>query len=85
MIMTIETKFNIGDEVWFMDDNRPTNAKVCGYEIKYSKGLYFGTYPSGGVKISTYYALIGGNMLSDIEIIEEELLFPTKEELIKSL
>ena len=26
--MTIETKYNIGDEVWVMSDNRPTMLKI---------------------------------------------------------
>ena len=27
--MTIETKYNIGDEVWFMFDGKPLNGKIA--------------------------------------------------------
>lgn len=68
--MKIETKYNIGDEVWCMQNNRCICAKV------------------ESIRIMTH------NFTSRIEIeyfiearewIEEMGLFPTKEELIKSL
>ena len=27
--MTIETRYNIGDEVWFMFDGKPLNGKIA--------------------------------------------------------
>ena len=67
--MKIETKYNIGDEVWFMFDGKPLNgkiAKISEHTIKIrvrfkdSKDYLFGR--ERGFK-----------------------LFPTKEELLKSL
>ena len=71
--MTIETKYNIGDEVWitniFMN---PTEVKIYGIvaEIKDNKVLI--DYHVGLSKDSC-------------TLTKEELIFPTKEELLKSL
>ena len=65
--MTIETKYNIGDEVWFMYRNKIFCGRICcvvawcnnlSYKVSFESGLY------------TFL---------------EELIFPTKEELLKSL
>jgi hypothetical protein len=29
--MIITTKYSIGDEVWYMNDNKPVQAKVCDH------------------------------------------------------
>ena len=45
--MTIETKFNIGDEVWFMSLGRPFCAKIVAikvYEARHSY-LFADRYP----------------------------------------
>ena len=71
--MTIETKYNIGDEVWitniFMN---PIEVKIYGIvaEIKDNKVLI--DYHVGLSKDSS-------------SLIKEELVFLTKEELLKSL
>lgn len=31
--MTIETKYNIGDEIWFMKDNRPVQTLIIDIRI----------------------------------------------------
>ena len=68
--MKIETKYNIGDDVWFIFDGKPLNGKI--------------------VKISEYTIKIevrfkdGKDYLFSREIKGFEL-FPTKEELLKSL
>ena len=67
--MTIETKYNIGDKVWFHTSRGP----ICG------------TIESITV---TKYGLIAE--LSSEELVEDinwplDKLFPTKEELLKSL
>lgn len=64
--MTIETKYNIGDEVWFMFINEPFQSKVYDY-IGGKEKLYRCKF----FLQSTYE--------------REDRLFPTKEELIKSL
>lgn len=37
--MTIETKYNIGQEVWFMWDNKPTCQKIAAMEVYVGKQL----------------------------------------------
>ena len=62
--MTIETKYDIGQEVWVMSMNRPHCAKITGIRIE-KHGLFY-----------------------NIEYLlskREEQIFPTKEELLKSL
>jgi hypothetical protein len=65
--MTIETKYNIGDEVWFMGGSQIFCGRICcvviwrdiySYQVEFEKRLY--------------------NLF-------EDSLFPTKEELLKSL
>ena len=65
--MKIETKFNIGDEVWFTTSyQRPVKAKITGIHIV-GKPLYL-----------TY-------LFEEYVPRLESVLFPTKEELLKSL
>ena len=71
--MTIKTKYNIGDEVWVANIFRePIKVKVYGIvaEVKDSNVLI------------DYHVGIDKNGCS---LRKEELLFPTKEELLKSL
>jgi hypothetical protein len=71
--MTIETKYNIGDEVWANVLDKPYNFMV--------KGIKF--VCDGFYKRITYTLLEEGE---DIFIfLDEEELYPTKEELLKSL
>ena len=68
--MTIETKYNIGDEVWFMFDVKPLKGKV--------------------VRISEYTIKVkvifkDGKEYLFSRDIKDFKLFPTKEELLKSL
>jgi hypothetical protein len=65
--MTIETKYNIGDEVWFMSKSQIFCGRICcivvwrdilSYQVEFERRLY--------------------NFF-------EDSLFPTKEELLKSL
>ena len=71
--MKIETKYNIGDEVWVANVFRePIEVKVYGItaEVKDSNILI------------DYHVGLGKNGCA---LRKEELVFPTKEELIKSL
>lgn len=72
--MTIETKYNIGDEIWFMSDNEICNEKITAIHIHIDALGSFVTY-------SCEDTLIG----QALNTVREELLFPTKEELLKSL
>lgn len=68
--MIIQTKYNIGDEVWFTSFKYPRRARVCGMSI----------YITKCGEISFVYSL------NDKDVYWhklEQLLFPTKEELLK--
>ena len=67
--MTIETKYNIGDEVWFLHQNKAVLGK-----IEQISTLYREEYAK---PYEEYY------LFNDWYGIE--LLYPTKEELLKSL
>lgn len=64
--MTIETKYNIGEEVWVMTLNK---TPICQRITK--------IYILGDSTIKYSFLNIGDR--------EEKYLFPTKEELLKSL
>ena len=82
--MKIETKYDIGQEVWFMKDNRPVCSLVAGYKTSYSKGDYFGEFITGEPKcVTTYYVKDDKESIGSFQ--EESSLFHTKEELLKSL
>ena len=71
--MTIETKYNIGDEVWIMVRGECYQLKVVGIRtnsLKYYKSI-------------EYFVSEDGDELSFT--FGESELFPTKEELLKSL
>lgn len=73
--MTIETKYNIGDEVWFMHDNKVKTAIIItiGVFVEIDMNSQY-------VSNSIQYGLYNFNH----PYIENQL-FPTKEELLKSL
>ena len=74
--MTIETKYNIGDEVWVVKGGRA--------KIGHIQSLCFHQFLCLGdvhTRIS-YDMSCEGDRLFDIDEID---LFPTKEELLKSL
>lgn len=73
--MIIETKYNIGDEVWFMHDNSAKSAIVTKIDIVIEKGMN-----STDVYKSTAYSLF-----NYCRYYTKDKLFPTKEELLKSL
>lgn len=68
--MLIKTKYNIGDEVWFMFDGKPLNGKINRIS-EYT------------IKIEVIFE-DGKEYLFSRDIKGFDL-FPTKEELIKSL
>lgn len=73
--MTIETKYNIGDEVHLIHPyaNLPAYKYVHEIRVRYY-----------GINVPrVYYYLVSGIGM-DVEMAEDEL-FPTKEELLKSL
>ena len=71
--MTIETKFNVGDEVWFMENNKPNKGSVVKIDIDRAR--------TGDWYIEHYKVKHGNDQICHIG----QSLFPTKEELLKSL
>ena len=73
--MTIETKYNIGDEVYFISPyaDMPTCKYIHEIRVRYY-----------GINVPrVYYYLVAG-LGMDLEMAEDKL-FPTREELLKSL
>lgn len=66
--MTIETKYNIGDEVWMMHCKKPTCVLITNYRIDKYDIMY----------------LYEGAFIAEQWAFEDDL-YPTKEELLKSL
>lgn len=71
--MIIETKYNVWDEVWVAVQGAPTKGKVRGVNVRIGRM---------GDKL---YGRISYDVLSYELPYVEEAVFPTKEELLKSL
>lgn len=69
--MDIKTKYDLGQSVFFMEDNRVKEDIIDSIhiDVKYL----------GSKRVGKFYYRIGGNPYL------EQKLFPTKEELLKSL
>ena len=76
--MTIKTKYNIGDEVWFMNANKVSTMKVWDIDIQI-RTSFDGQYVYGDYYRVYYYDFGSHNKVNESD------LFPTKEELLKSL
>ena len=72
--MTIETKYNIGDEVWTIISGGAHKLKIRSVVPHYSKAYKAIKYGFEKTPYTGYF-----------DLIREELLYPTKEELLKSL
>lgn len=77
--MKLETKFNIGDEVFFVKDNRVTSSKVTAVKIEVNQKLGFVT------EIVTYGLECDRHNGQYEQDHLEDLLFPTKQSLLDSL
>ena len=73
--MTIETKYNIGDEVWVMHDNKVKRGIIIKIDASLERDMN-----SQNVGKSVYYGLYD----FPYPYIENHI-FTTKEELLKSL
>lgn len=69
--MAIETKFNVGDEVWYLCNNKVCCRKISSIVFRVSE---FGAS-------TTYYVPTPSESIA----LDEKLVFSSKEELIKSL
>ena len=76
--MKFITKFNKGDKVWFMSDNRPTEVEISAIKIMYVDNR------SNHIKYNAKDVVCPRSWLDYTDVFEESL-FKTKEELLKSL
>lgn len=83
--MTIKTKYNIGDEVWAIYEYQVLKFRIAEIRIKTNGKKTFVEYllVYSPVEISEDDILSADIEIKDI--IPERYLFPTKEELLKSL
>ena len=75
--MYIKTKFSIGEEVFFMADNKVKQKYMNKIKIDLWSPL---GYDDKGIKI-----LYGVQIADEITYLNESLIFKTKEDLIKNL
>lgn len=74
--MTIETKYNIGDKVWVdIYKKSPMRGKIVGYKCNID----------GNIKEELYLVHLDFVFHTMIEHLQPDKVFPTKEELLKSL
>lgn len=80
--MTIETKYNMGDKVWFIHENKLCFKLIVSISIRPAVRISYSS-PTGLIPTERifYRFKIG---LTEISKKEEEV-FPTKDELLKSL
>ena len=76
--MTIETKYNIGDVVWFIDNNMATQSKIRSIVIEVGR-------VESIIKRHILYRMYVDDIIRRIPLVRESDVFPTKEELLKSL
>lgn len=78
--MIIETKYNIGDEVWLMMSNKPKKCTIIGLLITKGEHRKSEKYTSQEIRYNLH--AIGEQ---SYEGFPENSLFLTKEELINEL
>lgn len=74
--MIIETKYNIGDKVWLMEDNKPKEYEIIGFTVN-----------KGKMRTTEQFLFTDNNyILLDFPFrCQEHNIFKTKEELLASL
>jgi hypothetical protein len=77
--MTIETKYNIGDEVWTIVENRAQCLRIEGLAVSTSNETFDDSGKLISYRIRINYYLGDGVWVNDVDCC------PTKEELLKSL
>lgn len=73
--MTIETKYNIGDEVWGIPNGKPVKFTI--------ERIYIKVHKVRGISISYEFDDIDG--YDRTYRLQEDWISPTKEELLNSL
>jgi hypothetical protein len=76
--MTIETKFNIGDDAWFMQYNKPTHRTVEKIEI-------VTTAKCTSIVFFEYKYVRENRSWEFLEFATDKTAFSTKEELLNHL
>ena len=76
--MEFKTKFNKGDRVWYMNNNKPTEVVISAIEI-----FYVGTNQDH-IKYNAEDGLNPVTWLDHINLFEN-ILFKTKKDLLNSL
>lgn len=74
--MKIETKYNKKDEVWFMSENKAICETIDGIGISY----YDSPHSEGETELNEEYTTENRDWWHSVDT-----LFPSKEELLKSL
>lgn len=74
--MKIETKYDIGQKVWYISGYKAVCRNICGVSVSTLSNEY-------NYDVVIHYRLKCD--WSKDEQVEEKFIFPTKEELLKSL
>lgn len=79
--MKIESKFNIGDTIYFMDGTKPVKENIAGITTFTGKSIDYRGYSKETVedKVIVEYHIMSGAVK-----VWEENVYGTKEELIKA-
>ena len=87
--MNIQTKYDLGDTVWIMLENRAVKMKVMGVNTETHITTREGKTPETKVVIKagipSRQAHVLHEVYDDIVSIYEEYFYPSKEELLKTL
>lgn len=77
MTISVKTKYNVGDEVFFMNENSIKNGKIERIVFHISTSIY----PEWCSNTLNYVVRSEGNLLT----LNETVIYKTKSALIKSL
>ena len=80
--MDFKTEYNLGQSVFFMSENRVCKGIIKGINIKCQDEVDFVISPMGE-SVSVFYCV--ETLLFIDSSVAEYKLFPTKEDLLKSL
>lgn len=83
--MTIETKYNIGDEVWIINEHKCCKGRIKSLNIDlYNENITF----FSNIRCSEMTTIIKYSVKTEFDYVldlEECTIFSTKEELLNSL
>lgn len=75
--MKFETKYNLGDKVWYMRNNRPVEVAIVGIRIE--------SYDSTDIRVYYYVQFIHSTGCVAGEFLSEDRFFSTIDDLFDSL